>query len=306
MSQVSTARVRGHRGPDPAPRPEVVEITDLLWNVDEAGRRLPVHRSAVVGRLRASRQHRAARIVARMPATGDVLDDAWVDALGLRVHCELQRLVEELQFPRRVAALLGPLLDDLRTNGAGPVRVVDLGCGLGYVVRSLAHRGLLGPGVELVGVDLNPVLVAEADRLARVEGLDCRFVHGNALAPGVAVDDPARTVVISSGVLHHLNVAALTDLARAQAGLGLAAWAHWDIAPCRWSTLGAWIFHQARMRESVSRHDGVLSARRAHPAEVLIATARAGAPGYDHAVREGPRWHPAAIDVVRPLVGIAR
>ncbi|WP_299441459.1 class I SAM-dependent methyltransferase [uncultured Phycicoccus sp.] len=306
MSEAPAPRLHGHREPDPALRRDAVEITDLLWRIDEAGRRLPVRRSEVVERLLASGQRKAARTVARMPARDDVLDDEWVDALGIRVHCELQRLVEELQFPRRVAALLAPLLDDLRAGGGGPVRVVDLGCGLGYVVRSLAHRGLLGPGVELVGVDLNPVLVAEADRLARAEELDCRFVHGDALRPGVAVDDPARTVVISSGVLHHLSPESLTALARAEAALGLAAWAHWDIAPCGWSTLGAWIFHQARMREPVSRHDGVLSARRAHPAEVLLATARSGAPEYDHAVHEGPRWHPAAIDVVRPLVGIRR
>jgi SAM-dependent methyltransferase len=286
-------------------RADVLEITDLLWPVDDAGRRLPVRRSVVVDRLRSGGQRRAARIVERMPATDDVLDVAAVDRLGVRVHCELQRLTEELQFGRRIADTLAPLVEPLRRDGGG-VRVVDLGCGLGYVVRSLAHGNHLGPDVELVGVDLNPVLVAEADRLRRVEGLACRFVHGDALRPGVAVDDPARTVIVSSGVLHHLAVEELTGLAAAQAGLGVAAWAHWDIAPCFWSTLGAVVFHAARMREPVARHDGVLSARRAHPADVLLATARAGAPGYDHAVLEGPRWHPRAVDVVRPLVGVRR
>ncbi|NHA68211.1 methyltransferase domain-containing protein [Phycicoccus flavus] len=284
-------------------RADAVEITDLLWDVAADGVRRPVRRSAVVDRLRATGQHGAARIVARMPATDDVLDPDAVDALGVRVHCELTRLVEELQFPRRVAATLAPVLDRLRAAGPGPVRVVDLGCGLGYVVRSLARSGLLGPDVELVGVDLNPVLVAEAERLRRDEDLACRFVHGDALAPGVAVERPGRTVVVSSGVLHHLSTEELTALVRAQAGLGVAGWAHWDIAPCLWSTLGAWVFHRARMREPVSRHDGVLSARRAHPAPVLLAAARDGAPGYRHAVLEGPRWHPRAIDVVRPLVG---
>ena len=79
--------------------------------------------------------------------------------------------------------------------------------------------------------------------------------------------------------------------------------AHWDIAPCVWSTVGAWVFHRARMREPVSRHDGVLSARRAHPAETLLAAARAGAPRHSTAVLEGPRWQPRALDVVRPIVG---
>jgi len=39
-----------------------------------------------------------------------------------------------------------------------PLRVVDVGCGLGYVTRWLAAHQVLGPGVELVGVDMNSVL----------------------------------------------------------------------------------------------------------------------------------------------------
>jgi hypothetical protein len=58
------------------------------------------------------------------------------------------------------------------------------------------------------------------------------------------------------------------------------------------------------MREAVSRHDGVVSARRSYPAGVLEAAARAGAPGYEIRVLEGSRWHPRALDVLRPVVGI--
>jgi hypothetical protein len=65
------------------------------------------------------------------------------------------------------------------------------------------------------------------------------------------------------------------------------------------------VFHQARMREPVSRHDGVMSARRAHPAAVLLAAARAGATNYEARVLEGGRWQPRAIDVLRPVVGIS-
>jgi len=184
------------------------------------------------------------------------------------------------------------------------VRIVDVGCGLGFVVRAMAASCALGPDVELVGVDLNPVLVAEALRLAGLEGLACRFAHGDALAPGVAVEDGARTVVISTGFIHHLPEQGLAGFFAAQARLGVAAFAHWDIAPCLWSTVGAWVFHRARMREAVSRHDGVLSARRAYAAAVLEAAARAGSPGYDIRVLEGSRWHPRALDVLRPVVGI--
>lgn len=282
----------------------LLEITDLLWQVDADGVPVPVAKADALIRLRERGQRRAARIVSAIPDADGVLDPGYVDALGFRVHCELQRLGEELQLGRRVTALLGPVVEAVRRRGAGQVRVIDVGCGLGFVVRAMAACMALGRDVELVGVDLNPVLVAHARRLAEREGLACRFVQGDALRPGVAVDDGACCVVISSGLLHHLPEAGLEEFFAAQARLGVAAFAHWDIAPCLWSTLGAWVFHQARMREPVSRHDGVLSARRAYPAGTLEAAARSGAPGYDVRVPEGSRWHPRALDVLRPVVGI--
>ena len=166
----------------------------------------------------------------------------------------------------------------------------------------MAATLVLGQNVELVGVDLNPVLIGEANRLAKREGLACGFVRGDAFTPGVAIEDGARTIVMSSGLMHHLREPELVEFFAAQARLGVAAFAHWDIAPCLWSTLGAWVFHQARMREPVSRHDGVLSARRAHSSSVLEGAARTGAPDDDRML-EGARWQPRALDVVRPIVG---
>ena len=284
--------------------PAPIEITDLLWPLDVAGRRLPVVRAEILSELAERGQRRARRIVARMPVTSGMLDPQYVDWLGFRVHCELQRLEEELQFGRRVAALLGPLIADLPGHADG-LRVVDVGCGLGYVLRWLAATSALGDA-ELVGVDLNPALVARAGGLAREEGLSCRFLHGNAFELDAVARDANRTVIISSGLLHHLGEEELVGFFAGQQRLGVAAFAHWDIAPCLWSTLGAWMFHRVRMREPVSRHDGVMSARRSHPAEVLEAAARAAAPSYDVRVLEGGRWQPRALDVLRPIVGTRR
>jgi len=281
-----------------------LEITDLLWSVDADGIPLAVSKAAVVDRLTALGQRRAARIVAAMPASAGILDAAYVDALGLRVHCELQRLGEELQLARRIAALLSPIVDMVRLHRPGRVRIVDVGCGLGFVVRAMAASTALGGDVELIGVDLNPFLVAEATRLAGREGLTCRFEQGDAFEPELAIQDGARCIVISSGFVHHLPESGLAEFFAAQARLRIAAFAHWDIAPCLWSTLGAWVFHYARMREPVSRHDGILSARRAYPAAKLQRAAQIGAPGYDIQVMEGSRWHPRALDVLRPIVGI--
>jgi hypothetical protein len=115
-----------------------LEITDLLWQCDGYGEPVPVLRAEAVSRLAELGQRRAARIVGRMPATEGVLDAGYVDQLMLRVHCELQRLSEELQLARRIADLLAPLVAQVReTAGGTAVRVVDIGCGVGYVVRWL-------------------------------------------------------------------------------------------------------------------------------------------------------------------------
>jgi SAM-dependent methyltransferase len=283
-----------------------LEITDLLWQCDGHGKPVPVLREEAASRLAELGQRRAARIVGRMPAAGGVLDAQYVDELMLRVHCELQRLAEELQLARRIAGLLAPLVARIReASGGVPVRVVDVGCGVGYVVRWLAATSALGAGIELTGVDMNATLVGAATRLADRESLNCQFVRGNAFDPGVAVEDGPRTVVISSGLMHHVPAAELAGFFVAQAELDVAAFAHWDIAPCAWSTLGAWVFHQARMREPVSRHDGVMSARRAHQAQLLLTAAQAGAPAYAARVLEGGRWRPRSLDVLRPVVGVS-
>jgi len=284
-----------------------LEITDLLWAYDPStGARLPVERQGVVDVLRGRGQSNAARIVSRMPELDGSLDAGEVDALGVRIHCELQRLGEELQLGRRVTSLVSELLPLLGLDDGRSVRLVDVGCGLGHVLRSIAFRGDLPSHVELVGVDSNPVLIAEAKRLSVVEGLQCRFVAGDAFSPGLATDDGPRTIVMSTGLLHHLGSEELAGFFGAQSELRVAAFVHWDIAPCLWSTIGAWLFHHARMREPVSRHDGVLSARRAHPAAELLSVAQRAAPAYRSEVREGSRWHPRALDVLRPLIGVRR
>ncbi|MDQ7904875.1 methyltransferase domain-containing protein [Phytohabitans sp. ZYX-F-186] len=282
--------------------PPPVEITDLLGGWDTSGVRRPVPVEATAARLAASGQHRAARLVRRMPARDGLLDPAAVDALLLRVHYELQRFEEELQLARRIAQTVAPWVAALR--GERPVRVVDVGCGLGYVLRWLAAHDALGPDVELVGVDLDRRLVAHAAELAAAEELPCRFVAGDAFAPGVAAGDGTRCVMVSSGLLHHLPAGELPAFFAAQRELGVAAFAHWDIRPGPWSTLGAWVLHAARMREPVSRHDGVLSARRAHPAATLLDAARAGAPGYQVSCADGPAWLPRPLDVLRPVTGV--
>jgi SAM-dependent methyltransferase len=281
-----------------------LELTDLLGGaVLSDGSRLPVRLDAVLAPLQATGQRRASRLARSLPTRGEYLDPDAVDALLLRVHAELQRLGEELQLPRRLAEPLRRWSEPLLASSPAPVRVVDVGCGLGHVLRWLAAHDVLGSRVELVGVDLNASLVRRAAALAREEALACRFLTGDAFTSGLAVEDPQRTIIIFSGLLHHLPPEALPGFFAAHEALGVDAFAHFDVDPSRWATVGAWVFHQARMREPVSRHDGVLSARRSHPADRLLTAAHCGAPGYQLACVDAPNWRPALAEVLRPITG---
>lgn len=274
-----------------------LEVSDLVRAVDpQSGQRLPVTRAAVLAQLRDDR--RGTRVVRRLPVVdGDVLDPSVVDATLLRAHGELQRLSEEMQQGRRVADVLGPLLAAVRrTSGRQRPRVVDVGCGLGHVVRWLAYHRPVG-AVELIGCDLDEALLAEASRLAEAERLDCTFVRADALS----LQDPAD-VIISTGFVHHLRDQDLVDFFGRQDST--AAIAHWDVATGPLTTLGARVFHRARMREPLARHDGVVSAQRAYDDQALLVALRQGAPALvPLLVDAAPRRNPL-VAVLRPVLGL--
>ncbi|WP_409180864.1 class I SAM-dependent methyltransferase [Amycolatopsis sp. VS8301801F10] len=276
----------------------VLEISDLVAAWDPVtGERLPVRRSEVVAALRAAGDDRAARIVRRIPVLGDVLDPDAVDRLLIRAHTELQRLNEEVRMAERFAELLAPVLAAVRAEGIRP-RVADIGCGLGFLVRSLASSGVLGPDVELVGVDFNRALVAEASRLAEDERLPCTFVCGDAFAL-----TESAAVYLSNGVLHHFPADALPEFFRAQDRAGAQAFIHYDLAATRLAPFGAWLFHRARMREPLGRHDGVASARRAHSDNVLLSAA-VQATGMETFLFEPTRYTNPLCAAMRPVVGL--
>lgn len=280
---------------------EAPEISDLIVAYDpDTLERRPVRRSEVVAELLRAGRKDGARIAAKLPATEDVLDPDEVDALLLRAHAELQRLSEEMQQGERVRRVLRPILDTLRAAGAPrPLRVVDVGCGPGFVVRWLAARGALGNDVELCGCDYNRSFVEAAAGAAREEGLRCRFLVANAFT----LAEPA-TVFLSTGVIHHFRGADLTSFFGRQAAAGALAFVHFDIKPTYLAGLGAWLFHRARMREELSRHDGVLSALRAHGGRALLAAAREGAPDLTCRLFDGAIGLLPVTDIMQAVVGM--
>jgi SAM-dependent methyltransferase len=278
------------------------EISDAIISFDPLTlERKPVIKREVLREFTALGNKSAVRVVERIPERArGVLDPEVVDRLLITAHCEMQRISEEFQHGRRVAELLRPLLHALRSSGLQrPIRLVDIGCGTGFIVRWLAANGALGTEVELIGADYNVALVEEARRLAALEKLSCTFVVANAFR----LSHPAD-IYLSTGILHHFRDAGLVELFRQHDRPETCAFVHFDFHPSPLAPFGSWLFHAVRMREPLAKHDGVLSALRAHKSLELLAAARQGAPAFDSAIYGTRLWGLPIPRVFHALVGI--
>ena len=267
------------------------EISDAIVSFDpNTLQRHPVKKADVLDQFRELRNHEAVRIVQQIPDRDGVLDPAAVDKILITSHCEMQRMSEEFQHGKRVAELLKPILNALRHGGVqNPIRIVDIGCGTGFVIRWLAASGSLGDDVELMGVDFNVALLNEAQRLATIENLRCKFAVANAFQ----LKEPA-TVFISTGILHHFRDQNLSYLLQQ----------HFDFHSSPMAPLGSWLFHVVRMREPLARHDGVLSAVRAHKSRYLLDVTRSAAPEFVSAIYGTRLWRLPIPRVFHSLVGV--
>jgi SAM-dependent methyltransferase len=95
-------------------------------------------------------------------------------------------------------------------TGLGPTTVLDAGCGTGRVARELAHRG-----IEVVGADTDPSMIATARRLspeltwveADISGLDLgRVFDVVVMAGNVPLFTPPGTqAALVRGCARHLE-----------------------------------------------------------------------------------------------------
>jgi SAM-dependent methyltransferase len=108
-------------------------------------------------------------------------------------------------------ALVGPLPDSAVESFAGVAnpfamrplgqddRVVDVGSGGGF--DSIVAAQLVGPGGQVIGVDMTPEMLAKSRSTTELLGLDhVEFREG--LAERLPVDDGWADVVLSNGVLN--------------------------------------------------------------------------------------------------------
>ena len=286
----------------PSWNPTQPEITDLLVRYDPLTlERLPVRKQEIVDVFTRTGNRKALRAVRALPEKGGMLDDRETDALLLTVHWEMQRLAEEFYHGHRVWELLRPVVASIRKTGIREtLRIVDVGCGIGYTTRWLAANiPLAAQNIELVGMDLNTTLIAEATRLASAENLHCRFVQGDALSP-----EHSSHILLSTGVIHHFRGNALLEFLRRHDQSKTHAFLHFDFHPWFLAPLGSWFFHSLRMRTAIARHDGVLSAARAYTASDLVAAARQSAPGFASGIYGAKIWSTPVPRVFHTLIGL--
>lgn len=282
------------------------EISDVLIDYDPVTlERKPVMKAKAREPFELRRNRTALSIIDKIPAADGILDATAVDDILLRSHYELQRVSELFEHGRRVANLLEPLLAAITrtTKHSTPVRIVDIGCGTGYVIRWLAkYLKSSDWSFELVGTDYNSAFIKEAQHLAREENLKCSFVTGNAFA----LEVPA-SIYMSTGVVHHFSGDHLFEFFKSQNQPAVLATVHFDFQSTPFSPLGSWMFHEILMREPLARHDGVLSARRAHPGADLMAAARAGNPDFSHEIYKKDLWGipflPRAMNAILSMRG---
>jgi SAM-dependent methyltransferase len=74
-------------------------------------------------------------------------------------------------LPRMFCEAILPTLPDLQARLERGAAILDVGCGAGHALVTLAERF---PGARCVGIDIEPVSVAMAERLIRQRGLDGR------------------------------------------------------------------------------------------------------------------------------------
>jgi len=288
----------------PSWSPSQPEITDLIVQHDSHSlQRLPVRKREVLDTFAKFRNRKAMKAVRALPDRDGLLDPQKMDRLLLTVHWEMQRLAEEFYHGHRVWELLRRVVASVRQTGVHEtLRIVDVGCGIGYTTRWLAANITLADhNIELVGMDLNFTLITEANRLASAERLPCQFLRGDAFSR-----EHSGHIFLSTGVIHHFRGNALFEFLRRHDQPETQAFLHFDFQPWFLAPFGSWFFHYLRMRTRVARHDGVLSAARAHHAQILVETARAAAPAFASGIYGAKIWNTPAPRVFHTLVGVRR
>jgi len=150
--------------------------------------------------------------------------------IAMNTHEQWQLTMKAAELYERYPAryILGPWAPSL-VDAARPAageRVLDVACGTGVVARAAAQR--VGPAGRVVGVDLNPGMIAVAQSLPAADGAPIEWLERSALDLGLA--DASFDVVLCQQGLQFFpdQAVALREMRRVLDSGGRLALSVWN------------------------------------------------------------------------------
>lgn len=217
----------------------------------------------------------------------ELLDGATLDPLELRLNLREMAMLNRL--PGGVSASRRAI--DHLLDGKATASVLDVGTGSGDLPESLVRRN--GHGLRVIASDLRPEVLAVARaRLSARREVELLLADVRRLP----LADASIDVAHASLLIHHLDeadaVAALREMRRV-AGRGVVVN---DLRRGRVAFAATAATVLALTRGRYTRHDGVLSARRAYTLDELDDLA---ADAGMHAVWRSPSFLPRVVTAYR-------
>jgi 2-polyprenyl-3-methyl-5-hydroxy-6-metoxy-1,4-benzoquinol methylase len=211
------------------------------------------------------------RLARRDDDLRELMDDPACDPERLR------RTLERFGVVNRLIAAWGTVYRNrvrpALATATGPVRLLDIGCGGGDVLRGLVARARAdGFSVSAVGIDPDARSLAVARAAHPVRGVEFRQVDSAALAAAGERFD----VVVSSHVVHHLSRNELQGVLRDSERLATRLAVHSDIARSRLAYAAYAIGITPLAPGTFLRTDGLRSIRRSWTAEELAEVVPTG------------------------------
>lgn len=177
-------------------------------------------------------------------------------------YSEFRDCLRDLENVNRTVGAYRPTLkwlEQFATAGSEPLRIVDVGCGGGDMLRQIeAWAAKRGIAVQLTGIDLNPY-AARAAREFTKRGSSIQWVTGDAFS----YNPPAPVgVVISSLFTHHLIEAEIVRFLRWMESVAERGWFINDLHRKRLPYYGFKVLSWLMRWHRFVQHDGPVSIRR--------------------------------------------
>ena len=124
---------------------------------------------------------------------------------GLGLFAPRGAALSALTAPHVLAPLYRRVAQDISvaatsTAQSGPTRIVELGSGPGDLAVAIAHAS---PGIEVVGVDLAPAMIAAAEERAERAGVAERVAFVQADGAALPYPEDLFDLAVSTLSLHH-------------------------------------------------------------------------------------------------------